>query len=169
MLAVASASLNEAVELALVLEDFAHLLTGLSLVVANDVVGLLVPELESGENLAQVLLGLGEDLLDSLVGLCREHRHVHGFGAAGAQNGHGRDDAKRSLRTDEQLLEIEASLSAASSIRPTSVVFAQSLEAIPNCAVSHNDLQTKNGAVQRSIAKQTKTTGISSDIATDVT
>lgn len=106
MLSIAAAGFDETVEVSFRFEDLAFP-AELLLVLTNNRVRLLVPELESRQNLAEVVLGLGKDLLNRLVRWNREDGHIHGLGAARAENGDGRDDAQTTFGADEELLEVE--------------------------------------------------------------
>lgn len=81
-------------------------------VLVNHLETLLVKELESAQDLADVLLGCRETRLDGLEGGQREQGNVHRRRSSRAEDGDGGDDAEGSLRSNEKLLQIETYIEA---------------------------------------------------------
>lgn len=104
-------------------------------VLLDELVALLIKELERAEDLADLALGRLETPLDVLEGRQRKEGDVGRRRAAGAQDRHTGDDAERSLRADEELLEVR-----------TGVVLAQTgLTAVVNdLALDGNDLEAED-------------------------
>lgn len=123
----------------------------------DEVLALRIHEFEGGEDLRELGLRFAEGELHFLEAFEAEEGDVQGFGALGAEDGDGGDDADGAFAADEELLEVVAG-----------VVFAEFGEVVEDGAVGKDGFDAEDVAVQAAVAEEAEAPGVGGDVAADV-
>ena len=90
-------------------------------------------------------------------GVESEEGDVEGFGALGAEDRDGGDDADCAFCADEELFEVVAG-----------VVFAEGGEVVEDGAVREDGLDAEDVAMEAAVAEEAEAAGVGGDVAADV-
>mmetsp|Transcript_49159 Transcript_49159/g.124745 ORF Transcript_49159/g.124745 Transcript_49159/m.124745 type:complete len:205 (+) Transcript_49159:588-1202(+) len=118
---------------------------------------LAVQELVGAQDLAQLPLGLLEELEHILEGGAGQERHILRLRQRRAGDRQLGDDAQGALRADHELPQVGAG-----------VVFPHLRHRVDDGAVRQDELSTQDSAVQRTVAQEPQATGVRGDVAANL-
>jgi hypothetical protein len=152
MVCVRAACLNQTIEGVFAFQR--HLLASDSV---DKLLSAPIHQLESGQNLGKLFLGLNECFLYLLKAFETKVGDIDGGRPLWALDRDGRDDTNGALATNEKLLQVVAG-----------VVLAERAQVVYNCPIRKYSLNTQNVSVEATVSQKTKTACIGGDIATNL-